>query len=144
MATLVINFMKKLIIIHSLFLTLISVNANAGILDASNYDDCVLDVTHNAKTDAALNAGVSACQHKFKYNKINSYKGCMVVWNGKAFSAVDKAPLNYSSYDIRRYEEPVAMAYISNKVTEKDANQLIDKSYWQIVNECSNKSKNNN
>lgn len=54
--------MKNLTITNTLVLTLISFNSNAAWFGPSNYDECALEVSKTAKTDAAV--GVYRCLQK--------------------------------------------------------------------------------
>ncbi len=73
-----------------MFIYLISSNGNAGLFSPSNYNECVIDVSKNAKTDAAVGIGISACEREFPskpLNPIQSIKTCNVYWDGFEFKS---------------------------------------------------------
>ncbi len=82
------NFCKLITV--SLLLT--SFNVNAALFGASNYDDCALEVSKTAKTDAAVRVGIAACRSKFKgeektqkHNVPNKIEPCYLYWDGFKF-----------------------------------------------------------
>ncbi len=84
--------MKNLTITNTLVLTLISFNANAAWFGASNYDECALEVSKTAKTDAAVRVGIAACRSKFKQEKKtqppkvpSKVEPCYLYWDGFKF-----------------------------------------------------------
>jgi hypothetical protein len=77
------------IILFLLFSSILINNTHAALFGPSNYNECVLEVSKTAKTDAAVGIGISACSDKFdKKDKTvrssapNKTQICYVYWDG--------------------------------------------------------------
>ena len=90
-------------------LLLIADNAYAGLFGPSNYDECALEVSKNAKTDAAVGVGIRACKSKFKSAPTVSRNGsvCKTYWDGFKIRAGERKGKGGSIVSIERKGTPI-------------------------------------
>jgi hypothetical protein len=98
-----------------------------GLLNPSNYDECISDVVKNAKTDLSAEIGIQNCSERFKKNE--AINDCSAIWNGIKF--VSGYPVNkgfYQEISILNTTHRIFLPKdMSKEMMEKVVNENIEK-----------------